>query len=86
MKIKKIATVITGIIGAIGILLPYLDKIASKEITPCYVISAILVGMAITLRSLLNHRNDEIKKIFENATEENKEKLYNYAKEIEKET
>lgn len=86
MKNKKIAITITGIIGAIGIFLPYIERLINGEFTFCYFISAILVGMSITLRRLLNHRNDEIKKIFENATEENKEKLYNYAKEIEKNT
>lgn len=83
---NKITIRMAVIIGGIGIIIPYVEMIINKEISFYYVISSILIGISYKLRSIANHRNDKIKEIFENATEENKEKLYNYAKEIEKET
>lgn len=85
MKNKKILAWTTGIIGAIGIFLPYIDILTKKsEITFFMLLGTGLVLISGILRSLY-HRGDEIEKTFEKASEKGKDKIYNIAIEVKKE-
>lgn len=84
MKNKKMIMIIAGIIGAIGLFLPYTEIIILKQkISIIEILGISLYGIGVYIRKKYHHRGDEIKKIFENSTEENKTKIYNYVKEIE---
>ncbi len=80
---NKFLMIISTIIGFIGIILPYVEIITNQITISGYVITgSAMVLCAEAIRKCF-HRGDQLQKIFEKLPEENKTKLFNYAKELE---
>ena len=76
--------VIIGIIIAIiGTLMPYAEVFVTKEFPVIWFISSILILLGNTLIDIY-HRGHKITKIFNNATEKEKDEIYNFVKKYEK--
>ncbi len=75
---------LTLIVYIASIIIPIAEFLINHTtFTLAGIISILLEDFAIWLRKQY-HREDEISKIFENATEKEKEEIYNFVKKYEK--
>lgn len=80
----KILIYSCSIIGAIGILISYVDMaINFDKISVFGIIGIVFLGISEFIIKRFQ-RGEKIKKLFENATEKEKEEIYNFVKQYDK--